>query len=132
MTAPADQAMRSRILARLPADEAAWLTRRLPADDAWNSHARDQAVHAALALFPSSWPTQAARMVERAFDLYLATDWIIDRENGSPPARDSRRCALYQLAFANDGRRLGWRRIYDIVTLQSDRRNIATEAVCPS
>lgn len=107
--------MRARILARLPAEEAAWLERRLPAA-ACTFQDRAAALRAALAMFPSAWPTQRARALERALDGYLSHDFATDRLAGGAPAHDAYRTALYRLALANDGKPLGWRRMHDVAT----------------
>ncbi|MGD0107543.1 MAG: hypothetical protein ABSC06_26415 [Rhodopila sp.] len=114
--------MRDRIMARLPPDEAAWLAQRLPDD----GPDRAAALRAALDIHPSAWPTVSARALARALDEYLSDGWEQDRLRGAPAAHDPRRRALYRLALTNDGRRLGWRRIHDIATLQENSGKVAT------
>jgi hypothetical protein len=116
----AEQDRLASILAKLPMADAAFLDERLR--PAWRRRARrldgrDEAIRAAAAFFPDDRPTVVAKALATHLDRYLAAAWRPDRELADLPDDVPRlRAALHRLAVANEGRSLGWRQIWNVLS----------------
>jgi hypothetical protein len=105
-----------RVLALLPASEAAWL--RSLVEPPWlrrqrRLQARDEAVCGVRLHFPDPQPCCAAKAAAAALRGYLTTGWLREREQLPDGASEYRR-ALWVILTANDGKALSWRRILEI------------------
>lgn len=106
-----------RIIGRLQPEDAAWLSATL--EPAWRQrerrtaewHAAIRAAAGELAPMPR---TRTAKTLQRLLDRYLASAWRSDQAAGRPTPNNA---ALYRIAtLTSDGRGIGWRRIYDILS----------------
>jgi hypothetical protein len=109
----------ARILAQLSMEDAAFLAERL--QPAWRRRARrldgrDEAIRAAAAFFPDR-PTVVAKELEKALTRYLSAAWRYGQQLADLPDDVPRlRAALHRLAVANEGRPIGWRQIFNVLS----------------
>jgi len=108
------------ILAKLPMEDAAFLAERL--QPAWRRRARrldgrDEAIRAAAAFFPDDRPSVVARELERDLTRYLSAVWRHGQQLAELPDDVPRlRAALHRLAAANEGRPIGRRQIFNVLS----------------
>ena len=104
---------------RLSHDEVLFLSERLEPKSRQRQRrleTRDAAVREGWSHFAHLGRTVAARHLERALSLYLATRWHSDRKLAElPPDADPLRRALYLVASFNDGDTLGWRQMLNVI-----------------
>ncbi len=105
------------ILARLPPDDAAYLSTRLL--QPWERRqrrleARDAAVLEAFAAVPTLQPTPAARLIATELARYLASAWRIERDRDLAITGDALRATVARIARANDGQPIGYRQLLNI------------------
>lgn len=113
----ADLARLDRVLAQLPAADAAWL--RSLVEPPWSRRqrrlrARDEAVCSARLYFSDPQVTCAAKAAAAALRGYLTTGWLRERGRLPDGVSGGYRAALWAVLSANDGKALSWRRILEI------------------
>ena len=111
---PGPQTRLTAILARLPADDAAWLAPRVNVDTAEDRRAarlarRDAAILKAVE-GTGLRPCLAASELERDLGRYAATGWQRQETPTEP-----RRALLHSILKENNGKTLGWRQLLNII-----------------
>ena len=112
-----DTARLERILAELPAEDAAYLSRLI--EPPWKRRdrrlsVRDAAVMDAFAAVSDKDPTPAAAYIASQFARYLASAWLVERGYPLLPSEDPLRAALQRLARENEGNTIGPRQLLRI------------------
>ena len=107
-----------RVLARLDAGDAAWLSRQL--EPPWRvaqrrREARAEALRAArMVVAPALRRRPAAEAVAAELLRYLATAWRQQRHLAALPDQAfPRHRAMHQVAVLTEGRALGWRTVWE-------------------
>ena len=114
---PVDLPRLQATLAKLPADDAAWLAAALELP--WQARARalserDASIREGLALLSDLSRCPAARHLEQELQRYLATTWRMDQRAGLLPDASPLRRAVYRIACSSDGKPVGWRQMLNV------------------